>query len=86
MELLISVVIMVGIVLFSVYVLHKGEQKKTKAVQTLMSSYEESCKEQCQTTREVTDRFMEVSAENLGSIRDLHKRTLEILSGEKLDV
>ena len=86
MELMISVSIMAFIVILSIFFMNKSEKRKVKTVQTLLSSYEKTCKEQCKTTREVTDRFMKVSAEHVGSITELHKKTLELLSGENLHV
>ena len=86
MDLIISISIMAIVVCSTLYFMNKSEKRKMKTVQNMLQTYEDNCKNQCKTTREVTDRFMKMSAEHIGSITELHKKTLEILSGEKLDV
>lgn len=86
MDLVISISIMAVVVCFSLYVMNKSEKRKIKTVQNILETYEDNCRYQCKTTREVTDRFMEVSEKQVGSIMELHKKTLELLSGEKIDV
>lgn len=85
MELFISVAIMATVIFLSAFFLHRSETKKATTLQAMMSIYEQTCKDHCTSNREVTEQFMKASKEQTGSIVALHKKTLELLSGEKLD-
>ncbi len=85
MDLFISVSVMVVVICLSAYFLNRSENKKEKTLNKVMQLYEQNCKEHCNTTRDVTEQFMKASKEQTGSILALHKKTLELLSGEKLN-
>lgn len=86
MELIVSLLVITAIILGSFLSIHNHEKQKSSTIQRMMSVYEDNCKDHCSTTRQITEQFMKVSSEQVISIKELHKRTLEILSGEKLDV
>lgn len=85
MDLILPLITISIVALLSLYVVQQSEKRKVKTIQKMVSLYENNCKEHCNTNREVTEQFMKVSAEQAGSIVELHKKTLELLSGEKLD-
>ena len=85
MEVIIAIILVAIIVFGVLFLSHRHQARSEKQMKNALMLYEKSCKENCQTTKDVADRFMETSSTQTMSLMDLHKKTLEMLAGEVHD-
>lgn len=85
MEVLITCLVFLCCVIAYLALKHYHEKKRDIKFLEAVNAFTEDCKANRKTTKQISEAFLETSKNNVNHLKELHMKTLEILTGEKCD-